>query len=188
MLLDIAACVPVDIIIWETNNSRNSNNFIRLLRLPRLYRLVKATKIYKAILSKKSKVACMRRLYDYLSIRTSQLRFALALLIALLLAHNMACLWYYIAVLQDFRPDTWVVKHDHIDSLTPELYLACLYWSLTTMTTVGYGDLSAHNSIEHLVTTCWMIIGVFIFSFMIGSLTSIINSYDSEETLLIKKI
>jgi hypothetical protein len=178
MLLDILACVPIDVVFWETSYDRNSNNLIRLLRLPRLYRLIKVTKIYKSILSKKSSLDSCRRIYEYVSIRTSAVRFISAIISVLLLAHNMACLWYFSARVADFSPDTWVFYHGHMDSDTSTLYLACLYWSLSTMTTVGYGDVSAHSSLEHLITTVWMIGGVFIFSFTIGALSSIMGNME----------
>jgi hypothetical protein len=33
-----------------------------------------------------------------------------------------------------------------------DLYISCLYWVITTLTTVGYGDIRGYNSYEQLYT------------------------------------
>ena len=52
------------------------------------------------------------------------------------------------------------------------------YWAATTVTTVGYGDISGTNDIERLFCTVVEIIGVIGFAFVSSSLTSIITNYD----------
>ena len=62
-----------------------------------------------------------------------------------------------------------------------ELYLVSLYYVITTMTTVGYGDISPTkiNSIEIIFGIILMIGGVVAFSFASASLASILSNYDS---------
>jgi voltage-gated potassium channel Kch len=55
-----------------------------------------------------------------------------------------------------------------------ELYITALYFTVTTITTVGYGDISGTNTTERLVSIFLMILGVVFFSFSTGALTSII--------------
>ena len=54
------------------------------------------------------------------------------------------------------------------------MYTIGLYWTITTITTVGYGDISATNMAERIVACIIMVIGVIAFSFSTGSLSSII--------------
>ena len=61
------------------------------------------------------------------------------------------------------------------------MYTIGLYWTITTITTVGYGDISATNTSERIVSSVIMIIGVIAFSFSIGSLSSIIQNQDSKQ-------
>lgn len=42
------------------------------------------------------------------------------------------------------------------------------------MTTVGYGDYSANNNIERIFLIVAQIVGVIVFAFISGSLTSIL--------------
>ena len=62
-----------------------------------------------------------------------------------------------------------------------ELYLVSLYYVITTMTTVGYGDISPTkiNSVEIIFGIFLMIGGVVAFSFASASLASILSNYDS---------
>jgi hypothetical protein len=53
------------------------------------------------------------------------------------------------------------------------------YYTLTTVTTVGYGDISATTSEERVLGIISMVIGVITFSYATGSLSSILASVDN---------
>lgn len=69
-----------------------------------------------------------------------------------------------------------------------ELYITSFYFTVTTIVTVGYGDIHAYNSIERVICIFLMIIGVISFSFATGSLSSILSNYDSSQAKLKEKI
>lgn len=48
-----------------------------------------------------------------------------------------------------------------------------LYWSFMTMTTVGYGDISAQTPNEKWVAICSMLAGGFVFGLVIGGLSDL---------------
>jgi uncharacterized PurR-regulated membrane protein YhhQ (DUF165 family) len=64
------------------------------------------------------------------------------------------------------------------------LYCTSLYFTVTTITTVGYGDLHAENVLERGISILIMIIGVISFSFATGSLSSILQNYDQANAKL----
>ena len=68
------------------------------------------------------------------------------------------------------------------------MYTTGLYWTVTTITTVGYGDISATNTAERIVASIIMIIGVIAFSFSTGSLSSIIQNVDSRQAEYRKRL
>ena len=57
-------------------------------------------------------------------------------------------------------------------------YLLSVYFIMTTMTTVGYGDNYATTTPERIFAIVLMIFGVFKFGFVSGALSSIISSFD----------
>jgi len=63
-----------------------------------------------------------------------------------------------------------------------------LYWTVTTITTVGYGDISITNSWERIFCSVIMLIGVISFSYANGSLSSILTTYDVQNALLSERL
>jgi hypothetical protein len=59
-----------------------------------------------------------------------------------------------------------------------------LYFSVTTMTTVGYGDMSGNTENEHIFCMLLMVIGVIVFTYVSGALSSILGSMDDNDAEL----
>jgi voltage-gated potassium channel Kch len=55
------------------------------------------------------------------------------------------------------------------------LYLAGLYFAITTLTTVGYGDISAGTTGEYIICILWMMFGVGFYSLLAGTLSSVLT-------------
>ena len=53
--------------------------------------------------------------------------------------------------------------------------MACLYFALMTLTTVGYGDISPNTSLEIIFTCIVMVIGTFVYVAMVGFFTNWID-------------
>ena len=60
-------------------------------------------------------------------------------------------------------------------------YLTSLYWSVTTLTTTGYGEISATNTLEMIVSSGIMIMGKLIFGFILGNVASEISNWNKNE-------
>jgi len=58
------------------------------------------------------------------------------------------------------------------------LYCVAFYWTITTITTVGYGDIEGTNDFERIFCAVIMIIGVILFSLANGALASIVGTDD----------
>ena len=103
------------------------------------------------------------------------------------LAHWLGCAWYYCG---DVRKEETVEFHDDGTpivgwvhyvgkeqfSLPKEAdyytrYMSSLYWSIMTMTTVGYGNISASTYSELLCSIVGMMGGGFAFGAIVGNLS-----------------
>lgn len=63
-----------------------------------------------------------------------------------------------------------------VDMEDGELYLTSFYFTVTTIVTVGYGDITPISMGEKIICIILMIMGVVSFSFTTGSLASIIQN------------
>lgn len=97
------------------------------------------------------------------------------LLSVCLVIHLSGCLFYYVAAFNDFDESTWVARTNLTNDSLYTRYIASLYYAVTTLTTVGYGDVHSYTSAEMIITIFLMIVGVGFYSFIIGLLSSILS-------------
>ena len=105
-----------------------------------------------------------------------------------ILCHSLACLWFLVAKLQDFDLSTWVARYEYLDSPVSEQYLASLYFIVTTITTVGYGDITSKNPSEQVFCIILMLIGVIAYSMAISSFSNIMSLSDQKSKTLLNKL
>jgi len=67
-------------------------------------------------------------------------------------------------------------------------YINSLYWTVTTMTTVGYGDITPVNTAQRLYAVFTMISGFGIFGYFIGNVVSILSRKDPARTHYLENI
>ena len=183
MLLDIAGCLPLDVMM---QSSTRYNTLIRLTRLPRLYRLTRIGRLLRMWRSSRG-AECLEAVRDFLSIKHTATRLLSFFCSIFVCVHIMACLWVFIAKIED-SPDSWLVHRGFQDGSIRNQYIASVYWAFTSISTVGYGDITPNTSLERCLSIFWMVCGVYFFSFTIGSLSSILSNIDTKETVLITKL
>ena len=191
MLVDIVACLPYDLIQYALNPSGSRSGYntlsklIRLKNLPRLFRMSKVL----TLLKNSSSSPILDNIYYFFSLSHSGVRLIRTISMILLSLHIVACLWYFIARFYEFSPDTWIVRFNLVDSSTFDIYLACFYWALTTLSTIGYGDITPRTTGEIILAMFWMIVAIYFLSFAISSLSSMISQNDgSSKKHLDKKL
>ena len=67
-------------------------------------------------------------------------------------------------------------------------YLTSFYWTVQTITTVGYGDTSINTKTEKIACILLMVFGVVAFGLLSGSLTNILQNYDSSNAIFTEKV
>lgn len=70
----------------------------------------------------------------------------------------------------------------------PSQYLVAIYFIVTTISTVGYGDISGSTTAERVFCIVLMVVGVFSFTFISGALASILSNFDASQAALNEKL
>ena len=68
------------------------------------------------------------------------------------------------------------------------MYVFAIYFVVTTISTVGYGDMSAATPLERIYCVVLMLTGVSIFTFISGALSSILSNYDNSQAALQERL
>ena len=107
---------------------------------------------------------------------------------ALIGCHFIACMFIFVARMEDFEPETWTGQLGLDTSHQSELYLSGLYYIMTTLTTVGYGDIVPVTGTERVFCLIVMLFGVFIYSYTIGSLINIMANANARKNKLQRRM
>ena len=167
-MIDIIAIIPFDLAIQT-----NATDMVRLSRLGRIYKVIKLLKLMRLIkLSKGKQTNLINNVQEFLRIDMAFKRIFMFSCYFLLTCHIVACCWI-ITGTYDESEESWIygMREDPIF----EQYLTSFYFTITTVTTVGYGDISASTGLEKGICILIMMIGVMAFSFASGALANYIQ-------------
>ena len=162
--VDLLASLPLDLLVWVLfgDSIVMGASLVLSLRLLRLLRLVRL-------------FAILRRWEDFSWSNPHFLRIVKTLVTVFLLMHWLACGWFMTAYASNFPADSWVARGGIIETEPIGQYIRSLYWAITTMTTVGYGDITPARSVEYIFSSVAMLLGASLFVFIIGSIASLLS-------------
>nr|XP_012227365.1 PREDICTED: potassium voltage-gated channel protein eag isoform X6 [Linepithema humile] len=182
-IIDLLSCLPYDVFNAFDHDEDGIGSLFSALKVVRLLRLGRV----------------VRKLDRYLEYGAAML--ILLLCFYMLVAHWLACIWYSIG-----RSDadqgvqySWLWKLANVTqspysylwtnaSTAPELvagpsrrtmYVTALYFTMTCMTSVGFGNVAAETDNEKIFTICMMIIAALLYATIFGHVTTIIQQMTS---------
>ncbi|XP_054944172.1 voltage-gated inwardly rectifying potassium channel KCNH7 isoform X3 [Physeter macrocephalus] len=170
-LIDMVAAIPFDLLIFGSG-SDETTTLIGLLKTARLLRLVRVA----------------RKLDRYSEYGAAVLM--LLMCIFALIAHWLACIWYAIGnVERPYLTDKigWLDSlgqqigkryNDSDSSSGPSIkdkYVTALYFTFSSLTSVGFGNVSPNTNSEKIFSICVMLIGSLMYASIFGNVSAIIQ-------------
>ncbi|XP_063789694.1 potassium voltage-gated channel subfamily H member 7 isoform X1 [Pseudophryne corroboree] len=170
-LIDMVAAIPFDLLIFGSG-SDETTTLIGLLKTARLLRLVRVA----------------RKLDRYSEYGAAVLM--LLMCIFALIAHWLACIWYAIGNVE--RPYL-IHKISWLDNLGDQIkkpynysdpssgpsikdkYVTALYFTFSSLTSVGFGNVSPNTNSEKIFSICVMLIGSLMYASIFGNVSAIIQ-------------
>jgi len=86
----------------------------------------------------------------------------------------------FIGELKDSTGDDSIKPYDYFGTI----YVSAFYFILTTITTVGYGDISGGTTNEYLYSMIVEFVGLTFFSFLTGTISVMFTGNQSFESLM----
>ncbi|XP_055049957.2 potassium voltage-gated channel subfamily H member 6a isoform X1 [Misgurnus anguillicaudatus] len=176
-LIDIVAAIPFDLLIFRSGSDEpQTTTLIGLLKTARLLRLVRVA-----------------RKLDRYSEYGAAVLFLLMCTFALI-AHWLACIWYAIGnVERTSSSRIGGMKIGWLDNLADQIgkqynesdiasgpsikdkYVTALYFTFSSLTSVGFGNVSPNTNPEKIFSICVMLIGSLMYASIFGNVSAIIQ-------------
>ncbi|XP_026437958.1 potassium channel AKT2/3-like [Papaver somniferum] len=163
-LMDIASTVPFGLIVYMCTDRHKLGLFYQsVFGMLRFWRLRKVTRLFRR-LEKDIR-------FNYVLIRCIKL-----VLVTLFFSHIAGCVYYILADTYPHSRKTWIgsVNPNFREGHVFDRYIASIYWSMSTMTSVGYGDVHSMNSREMTFNIVYMMFNLGLSAYLIGNISTLI--------------
>ena len=188
-LFDLLEGIPIFSIIrifMEPNNNIYSYNSEKAIKFLSIALFIKPFKIFKIIRKKHNRA--LEEFYSYLSENyyLEQLtKFLIYFLIFFLFVHLFIFLHIFLAF-QSYP--NWIIHTNIINDSFFEKYITSLYFMITTMTTVGYGDIVCIFYIERIYHIILLVIGTLLYTFLVSKIGNYLRDESHEQIKLSKDL
>eukprot|EP00929_Paragymnodinium_shiwhaense_P076770 TRINITY_DN3951_c0_g1_i8.p1 TRINITY_DN3951_c0_g1~~TRINITY_DN3951_c0_g1_i8.p1 ORF type:complete len:778 (+),score=112.28 TRINITY_DN3951_c0_g1_i8:130-2463(+) len=161
-LLDLVSSVPFETI---------SQGAIPTFRVLKLMKLTKLTRILRFLKPLREMQESLLDGVDSATRLRGMLTHGNLVLLGVLICHWLAC---GMAI----ADRGWLQNYQDVNESLLRVYLAALYWSMTTMTTVGYGDIVPTADSERGFSIFAMVVGGAFYGYLVGTITDVVASVD----------
>ena len=203
LLPDLLATVPAEFIVRQSLGpagvatlNTGQRFLIRCLRLLRVLRLMRLRRI-------------LQRLEIKSGLQTSTKTAIKFCAVVFLCSHWYCCAWFLLgSTLATNKPgsatlgsasttnissaekdfsNTWLQQHDLYLETSVDQYVAALYWSLSTMSTIAYGDITPMSSVERIFSCFVMVTGTSVYAYGVASVVTLATGANETERHFMKR-
>ncbi|KAL2652185.1 hypothetical protein R1flu_020313 [Riccia fluitans] len=165
LVLDVASTVPFTLVAVIFTGKIGRGFTYALLNILRLWRLRRVSALFSRLEKN------VRFSYFW----TRCLKFTC---VTLLVTHCAGCFFYllYARYPKSKQDNTWfgaLLPH-FVDQSLLNQYVATMYWSMTTLTTTGYGDLHPVNTREMVFVIFYLLFTLALTAYIIGNMANLI--------------
>ncbi|KAK9141627.1 hypothetical protein Syun_011027 [Stephania yunnanensis] len=161
LAFDVISTVPSELARQVLPHSLQTYGLFNMLRL---WRLRRVSNMFARLEKDRN--------FNYFLLRCVKL-----VCVTLFAVHCAGCFYYFIADRYPDPKNTWIGaslgKDFHTFSLGTR-YVTTMYWSITTLTTVGYGDLHPTNTREMVFDIFYMLFNLGLTAYLIGNMTNLV--------------
>ncbi|XP_058201918.1 potassium channel KAT3-like isoform X2 [Rhododendron vialii] len=161
--MDVVSTLPFHAIYLLFTGKMHKGEAFGFLNLLRLWRLRRVSELFTR-LEKDTR-------FSYFWTRYCKL-----ICVTLFAVHSAGCFYYWMAIHHKTSDDTWIGAqvHDFEHENIWMGYTYSMYWSIVTLTTVGYGDLHAENTGEKVFNIFYMLFNIGLTAYLIGNMTNLV--------------
>ncbi|XP_010254156.1 PREDICTED: potassium channel KAT3-like isoform X2 [Nelumbo nucifera] len=161
--MDVASTLPFQVIYRILTGKMHQGDVFGFINLLRLWRLRRVSELFTR-LEKDTR-------FSYFWTRYCKL-----IAVTLFAVHSAGCFYYWLATHYPEKSKTWIgsAVNDFEQRSIWLGYTYAMYWSIVTLTTVGYGDLHSANNGEKVFNICYMLFNIGLTAYLIGNMTNLI--------------
>ncbi|XP_073225455.1 potassium channel KAT3 isoform X2 [Cicer arietinum] len=162
--MDLASTLPFQqiyqVIAGTPHGRAGVFGFLNMLRL---WRLRRVSELFS-------------RLEKDIRVSYSLTRASKLLCVTLFAVHFTGCMYFWLAFHHKSPENTWIGKQveDFKHGSVRSGYTYSMYWSIVTLSTVGYGDLHAENTTEKVFNIFYMLFNIGLTAYIIGNMTNLV--------------